>query len=791
MDFARIKQAAAGRIVEILARVGNVPQCILDDPRAEHPCPKCGGTTRCRLIDQEAGAVRCSHCHATRCGDYIATVQWMRGFGGYVETMRAIGEYLGVAQARAPTVFSTYMDARAAYDRQLGPVGAQPFRHWTYHDRDGNEVAYVVRYNLPTECGQKQQKTFRPIHRTPAGLVLGDPPTWPIYNLQGLLASTGPVYVVEGEKACDRAKRHLTAITSAHGSGAAHKTDWTPLAGRDVVLLPDNDSAGQKYVADCISEWSKLDPKPTVRVVQLPGLPETGDFDDFIAARQDQPAEQILAEIESLVAAAPPVNLQPTPTREKPVLRNFEWITEENYKGEEKEKRQALPAETILRDMRTITGGWPFRVGDSMFIHTNETVDWLTSQAHLFGWLHSLATVEWHTGDQYITKPEFHAEVQRSSTVFDSIEQLPHEPTIERHYYLCGDVGCGSGNHLVGLLNRFCPASELDRDLILTMFLTLLWGGRAGARPCFVVTSDEGRGAGKSKLAQMFSLLAGGAIDLTPNEDIGQIKTRLLSPNALDRRIALIDNLKSHKFSWGDLEGLITSAEINGRRNYVGDASRPNTLVWLMTLNGASLSNDMAQRSVILKLRRPEQMGDWEDTTAAYILEHRMKIIGDLLGILRNSPHAQFNSFTRWAAWERDVLSRVPSAIDAQQEILRRQHESDVDQEEDQIVEDFIRNKLYALGYDVERQKIHIPARVMNKWWCEASNDRKSTVATSRIMRQSCKEGKTREIQLVTHGSYGRGFLWFPADAPQTEHVRLDLEERIERSCTKDYGQKF
>ena len=39
----------------------------------------------------------------------------------------------------------------------------------------------------------------------------------------------------------------LLATTSAGGSQAARLTDWTPLAGRRVVLLPDNDDAGRKY----------------------------------------------------------------------------------------------------------------------------------------------------------------------------------------------------------------------------------------------------------------------------------------------------------------------------------------------------------------------------------------------------------------------------------------------------------------------------------------------------------------------------------------------------------------
>lgn len=51
--------------------------------------------------------------------------------------------------------------------------------------------------------------------------------------------------MVEGEKACDAAESWgLLATTWAGGASSIHRTNWTPLAGRRVVLWADNEQAG-------------------------------------------------------------------------------------------------------------------------------------------------------------------------------------------------------------------------------------------------------------------------------------------------------------------------------------------------------------------------------------------------------------------------------------------------------------------------------------------------------------------------------------------------------------------
>ena len=146
---------------------------------------------------------------------------------------------------------------------------------------------------------------------------------------------------------------------------------------------------------------------------------------------------------------------------------------------------------------------------------------------------------------------------------------------------------------------------------------------------------EKGRGIGKSTLIAVLSELVGGFLEISTNEDIVAIKKRLLSPEARPFRVCRVDNIKTHRFSWADLEGLITSPVISGHEMYVGEGRRPNTLLWTLTLNGASMSKDMSQRCVTIKLNRPAHNPSWEEDVRNYINEHRWQIIADVLHVLQ------------------------------------------------------------------------------------------------------------------------------------------------------------
>jgi hypothetical protein len=150
---------------------------------------------------------------------------------------------------------------------------------WAYQDVKGCDTMLSVRYDKPD--GGKE---FRPYHFKDGEAVMGDPPgTLPLYHLPEIPAAD-LVIITEGEKCADLVIDHtdFVATTSSHGAGSAKKSDWTPLAGKDVAILPDNDEPGSKYAEDVVGLLQALDNPPMIRVVELPGLGAGEDIEQWL-----------------------------------------------------------------------------------------------------------------------------------------------------------------------------------------------------------------------------------------------------------------------------------------------------------------------------------------------------------------------------------------------------------------------------------------------------------------------------------------------------------------------------
>lgn len=92
-DVDLVRQAASSRWQEILCHLGRMDSAVLDGQH--HPCPKCGGTDRFRMIDEKAGALMCNQCFSTKNGDGFAALQWLNGWD-FKEALSQVAEYLGV-----------------------------------------------------------------------------------------------------------------------------------------------------------------------------------------------------------------------------------------------------------------------------------------------------------------------------------------------------------------------------------------------------------------------------------------------------------------------------------------------------------------------------------------------------------------------------------------------------------------------------------------------------------------------------------------------------------------------
>jgi heme oxygenase len=201
-------------------------------------------------------------------------------------------------------IYATPAEAQKAYERKLG----KPLSVHEYVDEHGQHVGRVIRWQLP-----RVGKEIRPASLHADGWRLEQmPEPRPLLGLPAITEVVGRVYVVEGEKCVDALKAlGLPATTSSGGAMAAGKTDWRPLAGREVVILPDNDDAGQKYAQEVAKILLDLDETTVVKVVELEGLEAGEDVADLAEAcrGQEPKLEALRQKLARMADEAPP--LQP------------------------------------------------------------------------------------------------------------------------------------------------------------------------------------------------------------------------------------------------------------------------------------------------------------------------------------------------------------------------------------------------------------------------------------------------------------------------------------------------
>ncbi len=124
---------------------------------------------------------------------------------------------------------------------QFHPQMGQASKVYLYRSGEGEILSAIYRF----DGGGK--KEIRPFDYMTGKWAFPDDCI--LYNLEALNnKSDDTVIIVEGEKCADALlKLGFTATTSMGGSNAAHKTDWSILQNRTVIIWPDNDEAGEKY----------------------------------------------------------------------------------------------------------------------------------------------------------------------------------------------------------------------------------------------------------------------------------------------------------------------------------------------------------------------------------------------------------------------------------------------------------------------------------------------------------------------------------------------------------------
>lgn len=662
------------------------------------------------------------------------------------------------------------------------------------------------------------------------------------------------LHVCEGEKCADAlAELGLVAVASQGGSGRAIETDWAPAARFDeVILWEDVDPAdketgvrpGEKYcatVAELIMQSAALlQTKPVVLIVSLRsqrdevsgreiggGMADGEDVFDKIESLKIEGMDNdaIRATLESLAyqlgrrwMVRAPIEFpnQPKPLElrgERQDLCNFGdgWA--------------ARPLEEIRASVMDVAKGWPCRLlapgarTPMLFIKVaqSQRLRWIAGSEAFQSWMHEIGRLKFMPKSDtknanYVTPTNvFHyLGGANQVTEFVAVEARPHEPLIPGHYYDWEPPADyePTGEYLAELISFFANAKDANaRAIIAAAILTVAWGGPYGKRPCFVVTAPD-RGCGKTTLVWAIGRVFAGMMDIELGKRAEEdLITRLLTPEALSKRVAVLDNVKGVVNS-PTLEKLITCETINGRRLYSGDGSRPNVLTYFITANGVRLSRDMGQRAFFIELTRPKPSPEWERRVSAFVATNADYVVADCLAILRDKKSFKGGATSysdRWALWCDEVLevacthpalAKVVGKVDVNEVIdanRKLREDTDEDMEEAEIfsgrVLDLVAREEGLIGewssmgvtqptFKDPIEAVFIPSEKMCEYWLAIFNRKVNTRWLKHQLREHREAGRIKGFE-EKHTRAGNGY-----------EIGVDVMAKYVQAARAEHDQK-
>lgn len=278
------------------------------------------------------------HDHATaEGGDLISLYRAWRGYSGTSEFQLSLKEiaadFLGdpvevTRSAWKPTPREEIEQKKAKLGTKPRDENVElgaPVADYKYYDTHGNIIASVVRFEPD---GTRESKTFRPwCFKTIEGATKwspGAPDLRPLYRLPDI-ATASTVVLCEGEGCADALTRIGIPATSAMQGAKApiDKTDWTPLAGKTVIIWPDNDAPGLEYAKAASTRLISLG--CTVRGITPPqGVPAKWDAADCVAEGKD--AHALIASAQSVSAPEKKSRIRLMSLRQMESMPPLAWL---------------------------------------------------------------------------------------------------------------------------------------------------------------------------------------------------------------------------------------------------------------------------------------------------------------------------------------------------------------------------------------------------------------------------------------------------------------------------------
>ena len=637
----------------------------------------------------------------------------------FMESCRIIADFYGMKPVRPLRV----PQGKTRYDLLLAD-GYEEIKRYAYTDKDGNPIHYVVRMEHP-----EKKKEF--LQGDTNGKWTVKHLDLVLYNLPRIKDSSW-VLVVEGEKDADTLiSWGLPATTNCGGAKSWEDRFSDVLAGKDVILLPDNDEVGLAHM-DAIGKSLKGKARE-IRTLTVSELPK-GDVTDWVEKEGGDKGRFLAMAKVAMQWTAPDdhtVELAMAKEANRKPFGNFVSSFEQtpNQKKPTIEKT-ARSLNEMVEDAHIRLLGFPRRIGESsLFDHDRDTKEiiYLDSTQKLWAWMHNKMKipVRWTRGDAMVTKGEFYEGLIMGAKKYESISGVPDWPRRSDVYYHHSELPPPTEGHTAfeKLLDFYKPENHYYRVLLKSLFCAPMFYKRGVERPMWIIDSHEGAGSGKSSLAEAVSNLYSTSpirVAVPELEQSDRLIKRMMSTEGRNAKVFLLDNVTGN-FKSPFLSGLVTAPTITGMAPYGrGEEIRVNNLTYIVTANSASVDNDIGIRSFYIYLSKPDYNAEWKSQMNAYIDQNRLQIFADIIDLLSNSKVIPVPASTRFPEFEQEILQKCckneSELKSVQAVILEAREESNNEEELAMQIEEVLAERIADIHDTPKYHQFFIPTKTVWMW---------------------------------------------------------------------------
>ena len=671
--------------------------------------------------------------HVTQQGGGLVELCAVAKYGGTgaAEIQKAqefLGEWLHLAEVKLASP-----DKKKNRHDELIAEGYVEKARYEYKDLAGKLVYFVCRMEHPTK-----RKEF--VQGTPTHWGIGDVTPIP-YNWKAVHESPW-CCIVEGEKDVETLRKLGVPATTNSGGAKKWQHEFSEyLRGKNVVILPDNDSVGAEHAQLVAKDLFGI--AASVKIVACSTLPK-GDVTDYIE-KENGTWDALKAKIDATPIFSPDLT-EKGRAREANLtaFSNFEIVEVENKRGQRgREEKVPRKLNDLIAELHVRLMGAPYLVGEELFDRDHDTkkIKYIYDSSDLFSWIARKTgqVVQWSKIEGCVTKAEFFAALKSEAKVFSAISFTPDFPVRADVYYTHPALPPPSKeNHVFWrFIDFFNPVDDVNRSLLTAFVMAPIFYKPMAARPLWIIDSPNGQGSGKSAIPEMVAFLYGedwnegrpidvSLYDLEKNYQ--EIVKRIISTTGRNARILRLDNVTGTLRS-SNLAMLVTAGSITGRATYGrGEENRPNNLTYVVTINGATVDTDIASRAYYIMVAKPKMMPKWADAVQDYIKENRLQIFADILDIIRNHVPFETPPVTRVPQFEVTILQAACQTDEQYKKVMefltQKKEETNTDEELARRIEEEITQKLENVeplfghsAIDPATDRVFIRSYILEEWF--------------------------------------------------------------------------